>query len=65
MIEKIKALPIVQAIKDRKFLEAVAGVAVILLITLIYFAPDIFDGNVLRQHDTVQGIANGQEVKQF
>ena len=65
MIEKLKATPIVQAITDRKFLESIAGVAIILLITLIYFAPDIFDGNVLRQHDTVQGIANGQEVKQF
>lgn len=34
-------------------------------ISWIYFYPDDVTGNVLRQHDVTQGIANGQEVKAF
>ena len=31
----------------------------------VYFYPDVFEGNVLRQHDTLQGVANGQEAAAF
>lgn len=34
-------------------------------ISWIYFYPDDVSGNVLRQHDVTQGIANGQEVKAY
>ena len=51
--------------ESRDFRFSLLGVAVILVISLAYFYPDVFEGNVLKQHDTVQGIANGQEAKQF
>lgn len=35
------------------------------LISLAFFYPDDIDGRVLEQHDIRQGIANGQEAKQF
>lgn len=35
------------------------------VVAILFFAPDVFEGNVLQQHDTVQGIANGQEGKAF
>lgn len=42
-------------------------VAALLLavVAILFFAPDVFEGNVLQQHDSVQGIANGQEVKAY
>ena len=52
-------------VESRDFRFSLLGVAVILVISLAYFYPDVFEGNVLKQHDTVQGIANGQEAKQF
>ena len=35
------------------------------VVAFFFFFPDDFQGNVLRQHDTMQGIANGQEGKAF
>ena len=32
---------------------------------ICFFAPDIFEGRVLQQHDIQQGIANGQEVQAY
>lgn len=52
-------------VESRDFRFSLLGVAVILIISLAYFYPDVFEGNVLKQHDTVQGIANGQEAKIF
>lgn len=49
----------------RGFLGFVAGIAVIAVIAFVFFYPDASQGNVLVQHDTQQGIANGQETKQF
>jgi hypothetical protein len=34
-------------------------------VAFFFFFPDDVQGNVLRQHDTMQGIANGQEGKAF
>ena len=34
-------------------------------VALLFFAPDDFQGNVLQQHDIMQGLANGQEVQQY
>ena len=35
------------------------------VVAILFFVPDVFEGNVLQQHDTVQGLANGQEGKAF
>ncbi|MDE7381698.1 MAG: hypothetical protein K2N03_06185, partial [Muribaculaceae bacterium] len=35
------------------------------VVAILFFIPDVFDGNVLQQHDTLQGIANGQEGKAY
>lgn len=35
------------------------------VVALMFFFPDDIQGNVLRQHDIMQGIANGQEGKAF
>ena len=43
----------------------VGCVAIIVVLAFAYFYPDAVQGNVLRQHDTQQGIANGQEAVAF
>ena len=43
----------------------VIAIVVMAAISLCYFYPDAFEGNVLRQHDIAQGVANGQEAKMF
>ena len=48
---------------SKGFLHSLLGI--LLVITLVYFYPDVFEGNVLRQHDTLQGVANGQEAAAF
>ncbi len=35
------------------------------VVAFLFFFPDDVQGNVLQQHDTMQGIANGQEGKAF
>lgn len=35
------------------------------VVAVFFFFPDDVEGNVLQQHDTTQGIANGQEVKAY
>lgn len=50
---------------DRRFLSAIGAVVLMAAISFIYFYPDDMEGNVLSQHDTRQGIANGQEAKAF
>lgn len=35
------------------------------VVAILFFVPDVFEGNVLQQHDTIQGIANGQEGKVY
>lgn len=35
------------------------------VVSYLYFAPEIFEGKILFQHDTQQGIAIGQEAKAF
>ncbi len=52
-------------IHNRNFLLSLLGVAILLVISLAYFYPDAFEGNVLKQHDTMQGVANGHEAQQF
>lgn len=35
------------------------------VVAFFFFFPDDMEGNVLQQHDTLQGMANGQEVKAY
>lgn len=59
-MEKLKKL-----FSDRRFWSVVGSIAIMALISLIYFFPDDVEGNVLQQYDTRQGIAIGQEAKTF
>ena len=45
----------------KKYIFSIMAVAFIALTAIIFFFPDDVQGNVLQQHDTMQGIANGQE----
>ena len=52
-------------LKNKSLIHIVIAVVVMAVISLAYFYPDAVTGNVLQQHDTTQGIANGQEAKAF
>ena len=41
------------------------SVVVMAIISIAFFYPDNFEGNELRQQDMLQGMANGQEIKQY
>lgn len=49
----------------QKILSIIGSLAVIAIISLAYFYPDAFDGNILNQHDMVQGNAMGHEAAQY
>ena len=44
---------------------SVVSIVVMAVISLAFFYPDSMDGNTLRQHDVMQGIANGEEARAF
>ncbi len=48
-----------------KTLCSILAVAFLAITAFLFFYPDDIEGNVLRQHDIQQGIANGQEGKAF
>lgn len=41
------------------------AVVALAVISLLFFFPDSIEGNVLKQHDIMQGLANGQEGKAY
>lgn len=49
----------------KNLLYSVIAVAVLALTAFLFFFPDDVQGNVLQQHDIMQGLANGQEGKAF
>ena len=49
----------------KKALPYVLSVVFFAVVSYLYFAPEIFEGKILFQHDTQQGIAIGQEAKAF
>lgn len=49
----------------RRTLAFIAGLIVIAVISFAFFYPDAQQGNELRQYDTQQGIAIGQEAKTY
>ncbi len=54
-----------QIIRQKSLIGIVVSVIVMLAVALFYFYPDVFEGNVLRQHDTQQGIAISHEINQW
>lgn len=49
----------------RSYILSILAALLLAVVALLFFFPDDVEGNVLRQHDTMQGIANGQEGKAF
>lgn len=49
----------------KKYLFYILATAFLAVVAIVFFYPDDFEGNVLQQHDIMQGIANGQEGKVF
>lgn len=43
----------------------ILATAILAIVAIVFFYPDDIEGNVLQQHDTMQGIANGQEGKAY
>ncbi|MDE5975068.1 MAG: hypothetical protein K2G69_00815, partial [Muribaculaceae bacterium] len=49
----------------KSYIYSVLAALLLAVVAFIFFFPDDIEGNVLQQHDTMQGIANGQEGKAF
>lgn len=49
----------------KKYIYSILTVIALAIISIAFFYPDDIEGNVLQQHDTMQGIANGQEGKAY
>ncbi len=49
----------------RKYLFAILATAFLAVVAILFFYPDDVQGNVLQQHDILQGTANGQEGKAY
>ena len=49
----------------KKYLYPLLSVLALLVVSLLFFSPEAFEGKVLQQHDVMQGIANGQEGKAY
>lgn len=52
-------------IQNRQTLGFLFSIVVFAIISIAFFYPDNFEGNDLRQHDMLQGMANGQEVTAY
>lgn len=44
-----------------KYIYSVLAALLLAVVAFLFFFPDAMEGNVLQQHDTMQGVANGQE----
>lgn len=49
----------------RTYLYSALAALLLALVAFLFFFPDDVEGNVLQQHDILQGLANGQEGKAF
>lgn len=49
----------------RNLVYTVLAALLMAVVAFLFFYPDDVEGNVLRQHDIMQGLANGQEGKAF
>ena len=52
-------------LKSRTALTTIIALLIFAGLSWAYFYPDDVMGNVLQQHDVTQGLANGQEIKQY
>ncbi len=52
-------------IKSRSFIGFIVSVAVIVMVAFAFFWPDAMEGNELRQHDTLQGVAISHESEMY
>lgn len=48
-----------------KYIYSILAALLLAVVAIFFFIPDNFEGNVLRQADTMQGLANGQEGAAF
>ncbi|MDE6345348.1 MAG: YfhO family protein [Muribaculaceae bacterium] len=56
---------LIEFIRNRQTRGFLFSVVVMAIISIAFFYPDNFEGNDLRQHDMLQGMANGQEIKEY
>jgi hypothetical protein len=49
----------------QQILPHIIAVVVFLIVTILFFSPMFFSGKVIEQNDVVQGVASGQEIKEF
>ncbi len=49
----------------KNYIYTVLAALLLAVVAFLFFFPDDMQGNVLQQHDIVQGLANGQEGKAF
>lgn len=49
----------------KSYIYSILAALFLAVVAFLFFFPDDIQGNVLQQHDTMQGIANGQEGKAF
>ena len=50
---------------NKKSLYFILATAMLAIVAILFFFPDDVEGNVLQQADTMQGLANGREVKDY
>lgn len=49
----------------KSFIYPILAALLLAVVAFLFFAPDDYQGNVLQQHDIMQGLANGQETQQY
>lgn len=60
MVRRVKALA-----SSRQTRGFILSVIIMAVISVVFFLPDNFEGNDLRQHDMVQGMANSREIVDY
>lgn len=56
---------IIPKVMKKSYIYSILAALLLAVVAFLFFFPDDMQGNVLRQHDTMQGIANGQEGVAF
>jgi len=49
----------------QQILPHIIAVVVFLIVTILFFSPMFFSGKVIEQNDVLQGVASGQEIKEY
>lgn len=61
----MRHVPPIHPTMKKKYIYYILATAFLAVVALTFFFPDDVQGNVLQQHDMMQGIANGQEGKTY